>query len=94
MSKDKKSRKARTPNVPRYTGPVQVVDGVAGGGETLTARPAKATVAATPAAVRAATARTEGIQADYTHIVSDLRRIGALAGGILVVLVILSFIIK
>jgi hypothetical protein len=89
VSKEKKSRKARTPNVPTYTGPV-IAEGTAGGGDTLTARNAKATA---PTATRAP-ARTEGIQADYTHIVSDLRRIGLLAGGLLVVLVILSFIIK
>lgn len=91
MSKEKKSRKTRRPNVPLYTGPVPA-DGAGGGGETLSARPAKAGAVA-PAAVRVPV-RTEGIQADYTHVVSDLRRIGLLGGGMLVVLVILSFVIK
>jgi len=91
VSKEKKSRKSRTPNVPVYTGPVPLAEG-----ETLTARPAKASK---PAAVSSSTStralpRTEGITADYTHIVSDLRRIGMLAGGVLVVLVALAFIIK
>lgn len=31
---------------------------------------------------------------DYTYVKNDLRRIGMLAGSILVVLVVLSFIIK
>ena len=92
MSKEKKARKARTPNVPNYTGPVQPAEGTAGGGNSLTARSAKA-AASIPASTRTV-ARTEGIPADYTHIVSDLRRIGLVAGGLLVVLVILSFIIK
>lgn len=79
----KKSKKARRPNVPMYTGPVQptvtVTTGAGGGGA--------ATVA--PRAVR-----TETIEADYTHVVSDLKRIGLLAGSLVAILVALSFFIK
>jgi hypothetical protein len=97
VSKEKKAKKTRTPNVPMYTGPVQP-ESAGGGTDTVTARPAK--VSARPVAAPAATtsaramSRTEGITADYTHIVSDLRRIGILAGAMLVVLIVLSFIIK
>jgi hypothetical protein len=93
VSKEKKSRKTRTPNVPIYTGPVPLAEG-----ETLTARPAKASKPSASASSSSsslrALPRTEGITADYTHIVSDLRRIAMLAGGVLVVLVALAFIIK
>jgi hypothetical protein len=95
VSKEKKSRKVRTPNVPLHTGPFQPLDGVGGGGpDTLTARQAKAGASAPVVTVRASAGRSEGIQADYTHVVSDLRRISLLAGAMLVVLVALSFIIK
>lgn len=93
MSKEKKSKKARTPNVPLYTGPVQPVETP----ESVTARPAKASKTSSASSSLASTRalpRTEGITADYTHIVSDLRRIAMLAGGVLVVLVALAFIIK
>lgn len=94
MSKEKKARKARTPNVPLHTGPLQPAPSA--GPDTLTARPAKVSASNQAGAVvmRTAANRTEGIQADYTHVVSDLRRISLLAGGLLVVLVALSFIIK
>ncbi|MBI4770047.1 MAG: hypothetical protein HY784_06445 [Chloroflexi bacterium] len=38
--------------------------------------------------------RTETFNPDYTHIKNDLRRIGMLAGGLLAVLVLLSFFIR
>lgn len=96
MSKEKKARKARTPNVPLYTGPVQPAESAGGGSDTLSARPAKVSKPVVSSASTAARAlpRNEGITADYTHIVSDLRRIGLLASGMLVVLIVLAFIIK
>jgi len=82
VSKEKKSKKARKPNVPLYTGPIQAT-GSGGGGLTIEA----ATPTARPA-------RAEAIQADYSHTVSDLRRIGLLAGILIAGLVALSFFIK
>ncbi len=79
----KKSKKARKPNVPMYTGPVQTAatttTGSGGGGtETALSR----------------STRTETIQADYTHVTTDLKRIGLLAGGLIAVLIVLSFFIR
>jgi len=82
----KKSKKARRPNVPMYTGPIvptqpQATKG--GGGELqVTAAPARPT------------ASRETIVADYTHVISDLKRIGLLAGGLFITLIVLSFFIK
>lgn len=93
MSKEKKSKKARTPNIPMYTGPVETTSapkGSAGGGGSLSV----SSSAATASARTASATRTEIIQADYTHVVSDLRRIGLLAGSLIVVIVALSFFIK
>ena len=81
----KKSKKARKPNVPMYTGPVQPASiGSGGGGTTAGASPSP----------RASVQRIEGIQADYSHTISDLKRIGLLAGGLIAILVVLSFFIK
>jgi len=38
--------------------------------------------------------RTETIQADYTYVITDLKRIGLLAGFLIGVLVVLSFFIR
>ena len=84
MSKEKKSKKARKPNVPLYTGPIQAT-GSGGGGLAIE-------TATTASAARPA--RAEAIQADYSHTVSDLRRIGLLAGILIAGLVALSFFIK
>jgi hypothetical protein len=82
----KKNRKARRPNVPMYTGPVAPTQPQAakgGGGEfQITAAQSR------PAASR------ETIVADYTHVISDLKRIGLLAGSLFVILIVLSFFIK
>jgi hypothetical protein len=43
---------------------------------------------------RANTAAVAEFNPDYTYVVNDLKRIGALAGTFFVVLIILSFIIK
>lgn len=45
-----------------------------------------------PAKEDASTAsRPSGFNPDYTHIVKDLGRIGTIAGGFIVILVVLSF---
>ncbi len=77
----KKSKKARRPNVPMYTGPVTPAQTTSAGGDML-------------AAPRTTAAPRETINADYTHVVSDLKRIGLLAGGLIAVLVALSLFIK
>jgi hypothetical protein len=87
VSKEKKARKARTPNVPHYTGPV--TSGSGGGGSLTIESSASATTSTARTPVR-----TEAINADYTYVISDLKRIGILAGGLITVLVVLSFIIK
>ncbi len=91
MSKEKKAKKARTPNIPMYTGPVEqttTTRGSGGGGGTVSvSSPASTVTARTPG-------RTEVIQADYTYVISDLKRIGLLAGSLIVVIVALSFFIK
>ena len=45
---------------------------------------------------RSITAQTsqEGFNPDYTYVIKDLRRIGALAGTFLLVLVILAFFLR
>lgn len=88
----KKNKKTRRPNVPMYTGPVVATKSATqsaaktaagGGGEPqMTATPSR------PAAGR------ETIVADYTHVISDLKRIGLLGGGLFVVLIVLSFFVK
>ncbi len=65
-----------------YTGPVQATGG--GGMTTENVVPSS----------RPASSRAEAINADYTHVVSDLKRIGLLAGSLIAVLVALSFFIK
>jgi hypothetical protein len=76
----KKNRKDRRPNVPMQTIPVQSAETKAGGG--VIKMPARAQ------------SGTETINADYTHVYSDLRRIGLLAGLLIAGLVALSFFIK
>ena len=84
----KKNKKTRRPNVPMYTGPVVATPPAAktatgGGGE-----PRMTVTTSRPAASR------ETIVADYTHVISDLKRIGLLGGSLFVVLIVLSFFIK
>ena len=76
----KKNRKNRQPNVPMQTTPVQSTQTKAGGG--MIKMPSRAQ------------SGTETINADYTHVYSDLRRIGLLAGLLIAGLVVLSFFIK
>lgn len=81
MSKQKKSKRVRQPNVymgPTGTGTPSVALG--GGAETASeARPVRGESVAT---------------FDYSHIKKDLTRIGVLAGSFIVILVVLSFILK
>jgi len=76
----KKNRKNRQPNVPMQTTPAQPAETKAGGGAIK--MPSRTQTG------------TETINADYTHVYSDLRRIGLLAGLLIAGLVALSFFIK
>jgi hypothetical protein len=79
MSKVRKAKKLRQPNVPMSTGPTIAV----GGGAE---RAAEARSSARPEA---------GLpEFDYTNTRKDLTRIGILAGTFITILVILSFFIR
>ena len=77
MSKVKKAKKLRRPNIPMAAGP-----GAASGGGMEAAREA-----------RAAQAEPAAPAFDYTHIKKDLTRIGVLAGSFIAILVVLSFVL-
>jgi hypothetical protein len=92
MSNTKKSKKNRTPNVPKL--------GVRLASPGTTAAPAPVEVsAARPHAASGLTLRTARpiaaapVEFDYTYIKQDLRRIAVLAGGFIVILIGLSFFI-
>jgi hypothetical protein len=78
MSKVKKAKKLRRPNVPLTTGP-----GAAAGGGVEAARE-----------VRAGRNEPAPVVFDYGYIKQDLRRIGVLAASFIALLVVLSFFIK
>lgn len=86
-----KKRKARRPNIPLHTGPVPLespspaapVRGQAGQGG-----------AANLAARQAGPAAAGQIKADYAHVIGDLKRIAALGGGLIAILIILSFFLR
>jgi len=82
-----KKRKARRPNIPLYTGPIPL--------ESPPAPPARdsAGAARIPVPARAGAAAGQ-IKADYAHVVGDLKRIAMLGGGLIVVLIALSFFIR
>jgi hypothetical protein len=82
-----KKRKARRPNIPLYAGPIPL--------DKSSAAPAARDVGGAGGVIpaRAASSLTQ-INADYTHIVNDLKRIGVLAGGFIVILIVLSFFIR
>ena len=80
MSKDRKPKKLRRPNVVAESGRADVA-------------PVRAGAASVPAEPRPAS-RRELAEFDYTHVRTDLRRIGVLAGSFLVILIALSFIIR
>ena len=92
MSNTKKSKKNRTPNVPKM--------GVRLASPAASAAPAP--VSTSPARARsvpgltlrgARPAAAAPAEFDYTYIKQDLRRIAVLAGGFIVILVGLSFFI-
>ena len=79
MSKQKKVRRDRRPNIPAATVNVSVAAGQA-----------------TAEAIRAPVAdrRSAAPVFDYTHVKSDLKRIGILAGSFIAIFVILSFFLN
>jgi hypothetical protein len=80
MSKQKKAKKVRRPNLSAAIN-VSVAAGQNGGSEQP---PVAAAVERKPA----------GTVFDYTYVKKDLARIGVLAGSFIAVLVILSFFIN
>ena len=81
MSKQKKAKKDRRPNISPVVN-VNVAQGQGGG----------AAMASTPATVdRKATA---GTVFNYVHVKKDLTRIGILAASFITILVILSFFLN
>ncbi len=81
MSKQKKSKKERRPNL--YAGASSSVapQGLGGGAEA-------------PVVAAASVERKSGPTFDYTHVKKDLTRIGILAGSFITVLVVLSFFLN
>jgi hypothetical protein len=80
MSKLKKARKERRPNIATTTVNVSMSSGEGGGAE----------YPRTPAVDRKAT----GAVFDYSHVKKDLTRIGILAGSFIAVFIVLSFFIN
>lgn len=80
MSKEKKPRKVRRPNIPMFTEPVA---GSLGTGEPRRELSGRET-----------TASHEVANFDYSQVQRDLTRILILAGSIIAVLVGLSFVIN
>lgn len=73
----------------------QVVAPVNGGAEVFDAPVVESTSTTAPRTyVRRAPAATTEFNPDYTYVIKDLKRIGALAGTFFVILVVLSFIIR
>ena len=77
MSKTKKAKKLRRPNIPMAASPTTAV----GGGLEISRE--------VPAGRSESTQPTF----DYTHIRKDLTRIGVLAGIFIAILVVLSFVL-
>ncbi len=50
--------------------------------------------ATAPAPVVTTPGRSTEFNPDYSHVISDLKRIGTLAGSFLVILIVLSFFLK
>jgi hypothetical protein len=80
MSKQKKARKERRPNISPTTVNVTMASGEGGGAE----------FPRTPVVER----KTTGAVFDYSHVKSDLTRIGILAGSFIAVFVVLSFFLN
>jgi hypothetical protein len=81
-----KKRKARRPNIPLYTGPVPL--------ETSAPPASPARVRNAAAAPVRSVAGASQIKTDYTYVVNDLKRIAVLGGGLVAVLIVLSFFIR
>ena len=77
MSKIKKAKKLRRPNITMAVGPTAAAGG---GGQAV----------ADPRLIRTEPAP---VTFDYTHIKKDLTRIGVLAGSFIAILVVLSFVL-
>ena len=77
MSKTKKAKKLRRPNIPMTTGAATAV----GGGLEMSRE------------VPASRSDSTKTSFDYTHIRKDLTRIGVLAGSFIAILVVLSFVL-
>ena len=86
-----KKRKARRRNIPLHTGPVPLETPVQSSSTASPKAQAGARSFTTPA--RASSSLGQ-IQADYTHVVGDLKRIAVFGGGLIAVLIILSFFIR
>ncbi len=89
-----KARRDRKPNVPMQTGPVASAESAAVSGTAAPiAAPAgksSSSRSATPAAVPAGPV---DYRAEYSYVGKDLKQMGLVALGLLVVLVALSFVI-
>jgi hypothetical protein len=85
-----KKRKARRPNIPLHTGPVATQPSA----PATPARGKASASASAPVARQSGAASATQIKADYTHVVGDLKRIAMLGGGLIAILVILSFFLR
>ena len=93
MSNTKKSKKNRTPNVPKLG--VRVAAPGTTAAPAPSGAPAVRVLANSGLTLRSARpAAAAPTEFDYTYIKQDLRRIGILAGSFIVILVGLSFIIR
>ena len=93
MSNTKKSKKNRTPNVPKL-GVRLAPPGTTGAPAPVQVSPARARAGSGLALRTARPAAAAPAEFDYTYIKQDLRRIAVLAGGFIVVLIGLSFFIR
>ena len=77
MSKIKKAKRLRRPNIPMAVGPTMAV----GGGLEMSQE------------APASRGESAQANFDYSHIRKDLTRIGVLAGSFIAILVVLSFVL-
>lgn len=84
-----KKRRDRRPNVPMQTGPIPLET-------TETRAPSRSASVrnvSEPAQARTASAQS-GLKTDFTIVLADLKRIAVIGGGLIAVLVVLSFFIR
>jgi len=92
MSNTKKSKKNRTPNVPKAG--VRLAPPSAAAAPSSVGAPAPRPRAASGLTLRSARPTAGApVEFDYTYIKQDLRRIAVLAGSFIVILIGLSFFI-